>query len=64
MAAKEFYIKFGNKKNVVVGGSDLGQRFPVTLYAPGWVEMLKHADEILKFIEDNKAELSWGREEA
>ncbi len=54
-------IKIGNKENVVVGGPALGQRFPVTLYAPSWVELLKDAnvDAIKKFIEDNKEQLSW-----
>ena len=56
------YIKFGNKRNVVVGGKALKQRFPVTLYAPSWIALLEHADEIKQFIEDNRAELSWERD--
>jgi hypothetical protein len=55
-------IKFGNKRNVVVGGPGLKQRFPVTLYAPSWLILLDHADEIRQFIEDHKDELSWDRE--
>lgn len=55
-------IKFGNKRNVVVGGSALGQRFPVTLYAPSWLVLLDHADEIREFIEAHKDELSWGND--
>lgn len=54
-------IKFGNKRNVVVGGPALGQRFPVSLYAPSWLVLLDHADEIRKFIEDNREQLSWER---
>ena len=55
------YIKFGNKRNVVVGGKALKQRFPVTLYAPSWLALLEHADEIKQFIEDNRDQLSWER---
>ena len=56
------YIKFGNKRNVVVGGKALKQRFPVTLYAPSSLALLDHADEIKQFIEDNRDELSWERD--
>ena len=56
------YIKFGNKRNVVVGGKALKQRFPVTLYAPSWLALLDHGDEIKQFIEDNRDELSWERD--
>jgi len=54
-------IKLGNKRNVVVGGPGLRQRFPVTLYAPGWVELLKdeNVQAIKQFMEDNKDKLSW-----
>lgn len=54
-------VKFGNKKNVVVGGPALGQRFPVTLYAQSWLELLKpeNVAAILQFIEDNADELAW-----
>ena len=52
-------IKMGNKQNVVVGGSALGQRFPMTLYAASWLTLLDHADDIRAFIEDHKDELSW-----
>jgi hypothetical protein len=55
------YIKFGNKRNVVVGGKALKQRFPVTLYAPSWLALLEHADEIKDFIEANRDSLSWER---
>jgi hypothetical protein len=34
-------------------------RFPVTLYAPSWLELLKMAKDIETFINDNKATLSW-----
>ena len=56
------YIKFGNKRNVVVGGKALTQRFPVSLYAPSWIALLDHADEIRQFIEDNRSKLSWERD--
>jgi hypothetical protein len=54
-------IGFGNKGNVKVGGKALGQRFPVTLYAPSWLKILDQADEIRQFIEDNKDALVWER---
>jgi len=54
-------IKIGNKQNVVVGGKALGQRFPVTLYAPSWIKVLDQAEEIRQFIEDNKDSLTWER---
>ena len=57
-------IKFGNKRNVVVGGGGwLGQRFPVTLYAPSWRKMLKpeNVQAILDFIDENEDELDWGK---
>ena len=55
------YIKLGNKRNVVVGGKALRQRFPVTLYAPSWLALLEQADEIKEFIKDNHDALSWER---
>jgi len=55
------YIKLGNKRNVVVGGKALKQRFPVTLYAPSWLALLEQADEIKEFIEANRDSLSWER---
>jgi len=54
-------IGFGNKGNVKVGGKALGQRFPVTLYAPSWLKVLDQADEIRQFIIDNKDNLTWER---
>tara|TARA_R110000868_G_scaffold408583_1_gene691957 strand:+ start:657 stop:893 length:237 start_codon:yes stop_codon:yes gene_type:complete len=54
-------IGFGNKGNVKVGGKALGQRFPVTLYAPSWLKVLDQADEIRQFIEDNRDALTWER---
>ena len=56
-------IKVGNKRNVVVGsGGWLGQRFPVTLYAPSWLWLLReeNAHHILDFLEEHKDQLSWG----
>lgn len=58
---QQLNIKFGNKRNVVVGGPALKQRFPVTLYAPSWLVLLDHAEEIRQFIEDNRDQLSWDR---
>lgn len=54
-------IKLGNKKNVVVGGKGLGQRFPVSLYAPSWLKLLDEADRIREFIECNREDLDWGK---
>lgn len=34
-------------------------RFPVTLYAPAWLELLKMGSELEQFIESNKDTLSW-----
>lgn len=56
---KPLHIKIGNKQNVVVGGPGLRQRFPVTLYAPGWVALLEAAEDIKAFIEANREQLSW-----
>ena len=56
-------VKIGNKRNVVVGGNGwLGQRWPVTLYAPSWLWMLRpeNSEAILDFIEAHKDELNWG----
>lgn len=53
-------IKIGNKQNVVVGGPNLGQRFPVSLYAPSWLVLLDNAQRIREFIEEHSDELSWG----
>lgn len=57
-------IKLGNKRNVVVGGKALGQRFPVTLYAPSWLVLLddENVAAIREFIETHRDELDWGRE--
>lgn len=55
-------IKFGNKRNVVVGGPALKQRFPVTLYAPSWIALLNEKERILEFIQEHHDELSWDRD--
>jgi hypothetical protein len=57
-------VKIGNKRNIVVGGKALGQRFPVTLYAPSWLVLLsdENVAAIKQFISDNKDQLSWERE--
>lgn len=61
VTVKPLNIKIGNKQNVVVGGPALGQRFPVTLYAPSWLVLLEQKDDILQFIEDHRDELTWGK---
>ena len=56
-------VKQGNKRNVVVGGQGyLGQRFPVSLYAPSWLWLLReeNIETIITFLEENKEQLSWG----
>lgn len=47
-------LKVSEKGGVSVYG--LG-RFPVTLYQEQWLKLLGMADEIRKFIEDNKSSL-------
>jgi hypothetical protein len=49
-------FKIGGKGGVSVSG--LGQRFPTTLYADSWLKLLEHADELKKFIQDNKDDLA------
>jgi hypothetical protein len=53
---KGVYVKFGNKKNVVVGGI---QRFPTTLYAEGWVTLANNMDMVKDFIRENHDQLEW-----
>lgn len=57
---KALGVTFGEKKNVKVTG--LG-RFPVTLYANQWERLLGFKEDILSFIEANKANLSFEKEE-
>jgi hypothetical protein len=55
-------VKVGNKRNVVVGGNGwLGQRFPVTLYGPSWLWLLRreNTETILDFLEANQDQISW-----
>ena len=59
---KTLWVKMGNKQNVVFGGPALGQRFPVTLYAPSWLVLLQHVDDIRNFINENTDRLTWGRD--
>jgi hypothetical protein len=57
-------VKIGNKSNVVAGGAGfLGQRFPVTLYAPSWLWLLReeNVEALIDFIEANEDTLSWGQ---
>jgi hypothetical protein len=57
-------VKVGNKSNVCAGGNGfLGQRFPVTLYAPSWVWLLReeNIELLVSFLEDNADQLSWGQ---
>jgi len=70
---KEIKIKVPDVAHIVISGPTqcgksivmdtiekaLGQRFPVTLYAPSWLKVLDQADEIRQFIEDNKDNLEW-----
>jgi len=56
--AEKLDIRFGQKENVCVYG--LGQRFPVTLYAQGWMKLIKNIDQVEAFIEENHKGLSWG----
>tara|TARA_Y100000034_G_scaffold136870_1_gene216544 strand:+ start:703 stop:960 length:258 start_codon:yes stop_codon:yes gene_type:complete len=58
---EDLTIKFGNKQNICV--YNLGQRFPVTLYAPGWLKLIENIDQVRDFIEENHTELSWGKGE-
>lgn len=58
----EFPVDFGTKRNVKVGGNGyLGQRFPVTLYGPSWLWLLRqeNIEKILTFLEDNVDTISW-----
>jgi len=55
-------VKIGTKNNVVVGGNQyLGQRFPVTLYGPSWLWLLReeNIEAILDFLESNEDSISW-----
>ncbi len=54
-------IRFGQKNNVCI--YQLGQRFPVTLYAPGWWKLRQNIQELEDFLRDNHAELDWGKGE-
>lgn len=54
--AKGISIKVSPKGAVQVNG--LG-RFPTTLYATQFTTLLEHKDEILSFIQTNKAQLSY-----
>ncbi len=50
--------KLGDKRNICLLG--LNAR-PVTLYAPQWLAILAISDDLKKFIEDNRDNLSWER---
>lgn len=52
-------VAFGNKQNVKVNVP--GQRFPVTLYAPDWMVLIDHIEEVRQFIVENEDKLSWER---
>ena len=54
-------LKISEKGGVSVYG--LG-RFPVTLYPEQWERLLGMADQIRDFIEENKDQLKWKREQA
>ena len=56
-------VDFGKKRNVKVGGGGyLLQRFPVTLYGPSWLRLLReeNIEKILTFLEENQEGISWG----
>jgi hypothetical protein len=56
--------RFGTKNNMIAGnGAFFGQRFPVTLYAPSWVWLLReeNIEALVSFLEDNEDTLSWGK---
>ncbi len=55
----DILVKMGNKQNVCV--YNLGQRVPVTLYAPGWLKLAENIKQVTDFIEAHKDELSWER---
>ena len=51
---KTFSLKVSGKGAVSVYGMG---RFPVTLYQEQWETVLSHADDIRRFIADNKSKL-------
>lgn len=51
---KTFKLKVTEKGGV---SAYLGGRFPVTQYFDGWMTILDNADEIRKFLEDNKDQI-------
>lgn len=55
-ARKGVSMKVSEKGGLSVYG--LG-RFPVTLYPEQWTRLLGMADEIRRFIDENKATLKW-----
>lgn len=59
---EEFPVDFGTKQNIKVGGKGyLGQRFPVTLYGPSWLWLLReeNIEKIISFLEDQFDGISW-----
>ena len=57
-------VDFGTKRNVKVGGGGyLMQRFPVTLYGPGWLRFLReeNIEALVTFLEENQDQISWGK---
>lgn len=55
-AERTVHLKVSEKGAVSLIGMG---RFPVTLYAQQWVKVLAQSEAILKFIEANKANLSF-----
>ena len=49
-------IQEGKKGNVSIYGL---QRFPVTLYADQWLELLENQQELRDFIAEHKDSLKW-----
>lgn len=55
MSAKKLKLKVSPKGAVQLDGL---RRFPVTLYAAEWDQVLGMAEDIKKFISDNKGKLN------
>jgi len=55
--AASITVKEGNKRNISV--YNLGQRFPITLYAVGWMILIENIDQVKDFLRENHARLDW-----
>jgi len=65
MEAKEMPTPRQGKAGGMIAGNAafLGQRFPVTLYAPSWVQLLReeNIEALVSFLEAHEDTLSWGK---